>query len=375
MGPVGLATLAAAVLAGSGVADSSRPAGLTSAKLLVSGASQTGGAGGSKVRYRQQQLDDPVAKLTVYVPKGYQVTTAQRVGTKLGTAAGTILSADLRSAVPVTGTVDVSAPADFAPQATACTGTEAHSDTWTLRFSISGTPLVVPVFVDLITTGPLSTFATAQIVMCLLPGDLPPETPGRAPFGAKVLMAEFTSSALTNPTAPGAYRWRATVTPYSPNTGKINASETVEVQSVVALPTRLTLKAKSRRSAKAGSQTVSYSGALRSNGTGLADASIDVLRGATALRVKKFKTQSTSENGTFEGSFAVPRGRGAGFLFLLAKASLAEQDLGASECLATFSAPAWPLPIPCRNATVGAFSVTSNSLRVRIPAAAKGTKR
>jgi hypothetical protein len=372
MAALGLAALFAAVLTGAG---SAKQTALGSAKFHVSGASQALGAGGGvKVKYQQLQSDDPVAKVTFYVPLGYQVTTSQSAGTQLGTAAATIFAADLNAVVPVTGTVEIGAPGDFALQATACTGTTTHTAYWVLRLSAAGTPLLVPAFVDAITVAPLSAFAVAQIVICLPPGDVPVGTMGRATLGAKVLTAEFTSNAIVNPTAAGDSRWRATVTPYTPNTGKANAAATIELQSIVSLPSQLTISGKARKSAKAGTSTVSYSGTLRSNGKPVADGTVDVFRGPTARGVKKFKSQTTDDAGRYTGSFAAKQAKKASAVYVLARATVADQDLGATACTATFVPPASPFPIPCQDATVGGFTLSSNTAKVTIPAAPKKKK-
>jgi hypothetical protein len=363
--------LAAVLVAGptaSGWAAGARPASLASAKLFVIGASQAaGGAGGVRIKYQEQQGDDPVAKVTFYVPQGYQVTTSQTAGTKLGAAAATVFAGDLNAVVPVTGTVETAAAGEFAAQATACTGTPTHSAIWALRLQAAGTPLTVPVFVDAITAPPLSTLAVAQLVICLAPPDVPPNTPGRAPLGAKVLTADFTSNALVNPSARGEHRWRATVTPYTPAQGTPNAAATIELQSLVELPSQITLKAKARRSAKRGVSTVGYSGTLLSNLQGIEGASIDVLKGATARSVKKFKTQTTDSSGAFSGSFAQKQAKRASLVYVVAKATVPDRDLGAAACQATFVPPAAPFPIPCQDATIGGFTLTGSAVKVTIP--------
>jgi hypothetical protein len=359
------ASVLAPASAARALAGNSKGSGLASARFIVTGASQALGRAGIKLRYEQQQLDDPVARITFYVPKGYRVSTGRSVGTSLGTAAATVFAADRNAVIPATGPVEVASPSDFAAQAVACTGTTTHDEFWALRLEPTDIRLIVPAFVDLISTGPLASFAAAQIVVCLEPGDLPPDTSGRAPLGAKVLLAEFTSNSIVNPTTGGAYRWRATVTPYTPGAGKTNDSATVELQSIVALTSYVSLRARAGKGAGRGVQTVTYGGTLIANARGLADAVVEVFRGVTADAVKKFKSQATNGRGSFRGSFTVPQADKAGSLFLLARAVVGEQDLGSAACAATFE------PIPCREATVGAFSVSSRLVKVTIRAAPK----
>ncbi len=345
-------------------------------RLTITGASQNAGApGGIKVKFQAGQTDDPTAKATFYVPLGYQLGIPGTAGTQLGTAAASVFAIDLNALVPVTGTVAVANPADFAAQATACTGTASHTSTWALNLSAAGTPLVVPVFVDTVTAGPLALFASATLVICLPPPDLPPGTPGRATLGAKLLTAEFTTSAITNPAALGEYRWRATATPYTPAKGTVNAAATVEVQSLVDLPTKLSLKATVKKTSKKGISLVSYTGTGLSNGQGLSTASVDLLKGSSATVVKKFKTQSTDANGAFSGSFAQRQAKTATKVYILARVTTQDRDLGPSGCTATFVPPASPFSIPCLDATVGGVTVSSTIVKASIPAAPKPKPR
>lgn len=362
---LGLAALPALFLGGSA------SAGIVSAKIFVSSASQAVGATGIGIKLTKNQADNDLAKATFYVPQGYQLTTSQAVGTQLGTAAATVFARDLNAIVPVTGTVEVANPADYATQATACTGTTTHSQILALKLQAAGTPLTVPAFVDTVTTGPLSILASATIVFCLPPSDIPQGSPGRATLGASVISAEFTTTSISNPASPGEYRWRATLTPYGTANGTVDAASTIEVQSLVDLPTQLTLKAKAKKSAKKGTQTVSYSGTLKTNGKGDADAAVDVYKGPTAKTVKKYKSQSTDSNGAYSGSFAVKQGKRASFVYLLAKATVGDQDLGSTGCTQTFVPPAAPFPIPCTDATSAGYTITGTPVKVTIPAAGK----
>ena len=363
------ALASAAILALTGTGPAS--AALTSAKLFVTGASQAlGGTGGLEIKFETAPTDNDIAKVTLYVPTGYQLATTQSPGTRLGTASARILARDLSAALPVTGELVVANPTDHAATGVLCTGTPMHSAIWALEFTAAGARLTVPVFVDAETT-PLTSFAVATIVICLPPSDVPPGTPGRAPLGAKVLSAEFSTSALVNPRAHGEYRWRATLTGYGTATGSPDPATTVEVQSLVELPTQLTLRARPARSAKRGLAVVSYAGSLRANENAVPDASVDVLKGATAQSGRKLRTQTTDDNGAFVGTFSQQKRARPGVVFLVARATLEGRDLDAAACTASFLPPASPFPIPCINATVGGFTVSSRTVRVTVPALPK----
>ncbi len=364
---VGLAALAAFALAGSA------SAGITSAKITMSSAGQTLGAAGTKFKLVKSQADNDLARAVFYVPQGYQLTSSA-VGTQIGTAAATVFARDLNAIVPVTGTVDVANPADLAAQATACTGTPNHSQIWALKLQAAGTPLTVPAFIDTITAPPLSALALATVTFCLPPSDIPAGNPARATLGASLITAEFTTNALLNPSAPGSYRWRALITPYQTGNGQVDGAGTVEAQSIVNLPTSISLKAKAKKAAAKATQTVTFSGSVTSNAQGVEGATVDVLKGSTAKGVKKFKTQSTGSTGAFSGSFAVKQGKRAASINLVAKATTADEDLGTAGCTATFVPPLSPVPIPCVDATVPGVSVTSPVVKVTIPAAPKPKK-
>jgi hypothetical protein len=76
---------------------------------------------------------------------------------------------------------------------------------------------------------------------------VPVGTPGRAQFGAKLLSATFTVSAITQPTASGDFRWTSLWTPYNPGKGTPNAAGSVETQAISHLPTQAKLTVTKKR--------------------------------------------------------------------------------------------------------------------------------
>ena len=274
--------IAALVPGGGASAGGAATAAITSARLYIGAASQNVSGPGVKIKFTKSQADNDLARVVVHVPTGYTVNTTQATGTPLGTAAATVFARDLGAVVPVTGTVEVANQPDFAAQATACTGTATHTQIWALRLLAAGTPLIVPAFVDTVpAASPLSAFAVATIAVCFLPSDLAAGTPGRSPLGASLLTAEFTTGSISNPATGGEFRWRALATGYQTATGQPDPASTVEIQSLVDLPTTLSLKAKASKSSKRGVQSVSYSGSLFSAGKGVGSATIDVYKGTT----------------------------------------------------------------------------------------------
>jgi hypothetical protein len=188
--------------------------------------------------------DDPTAKVSMYVPASYTVATASPG--KLGDVTATAAAADLGGAVlPLTGELDAVTPdATTAVAAQACGVTPAQ--TWNLKLTAAGQTLNIPMFV-VANAGPELSLGTTKLVVCLPPPDVPVGTPGRAAFGAKLLSATFTVSAIKEPTATGDIRWTSLWTPYTPAAGTPNAAGSVEVQAIRHLPQVVTFKVSRKR--------------------------------------------------------------------------------------------------------------------------------
>jgi hypothetical protein len=308
--------------------------------------------------------DDPTAVTSIYVPSQYQVGTPA-AGTKLGTVTATAAAADLGGTVlPLTGELDAIAPtATTAAEAQACGVTPTQ--TWDLHLTAATQTLDIPLFVVTAPAPVASVGYTNELVVCLPPPDVPVGTPGRAVFGAKLLSATFDISAITEPAAPGDYRWTSVWTPYAPGTGKPNVAGTVETQSLRHHPTAMTLtvtrhkvtttktvKVKSKRKkVKVVTTKVLYSSKATENGKAPVKVSY-----ATLVNNKKA--------GAASGSFTLTHGKSATVTSIAAidtdsgsvptgvqaaATDLFFHDLGASGCTAT---PVFQ-GIPCIDATLG----------------------
>ena len=86
----------------------------------------------------------------------------------------------------------------------ACTGTTTHTAYWVFKLTVAGNAIELPAFFDL-TAGAEQALGTSKVTFCGQPDDLPAGTPGRAPFGIKLVDAVLTLNAgvYTNPTAAG----------------------------------------------------------------------------------------------------------------------------------------------------------------------------
>jgi hypothetical protein len=333
-------------------------------KLVVS--TSVGGAGGGPTRIGVLAAtgDDPTAEAQFFVPAGYTVGTPAP-GTKLGTVTATAAAADLGGIVlPLTGELDAIAPTTTT-EAEAQTCGVTPTQTWDLHLLASGQTLDIPMFV-VTSAAPIATAGYATtLVVCLPPPDVPAGTPGRAVFGAKLLSATFTVSAITEPTTPGDYRWTSLWTPYTPTTGQPNAAGTVETQSLRHHPAGMELdwrrvkvtktktkKVKGKR-VKVKIVTTKVVYATKATENGKAPVKVTI---ATEVNGKQAKSPS--------GSFTLAHGKSATIVTVAiidadtgavptgvpeALTDLFYHDLGSTGCVATTVFGG----VPCIDATLG----------------------
>lgn len=274
-----LAATAALPLAGNALA--------ATPQLLVSGAQATGASARTTFQVKEAKTDAAPLEISIYMPAGYTANLSHAAGTQIGTVRTRIqlLASSVDSVADASGTVlvaDKSLPA-LQTSATQCTGTPMHAAIWLLHTVAPGQTLDVPVYVDP-TTGAEAAFSSAKLVLCL-PNPYEQALPGtRAPGGAKVFDTKATLSAgvITNPTAAGAYLWRAVIAPWSANGPNPNPAGTVEAQAIVTVPASLALKAKvttirhKRHGRKTVTNSVLLSGKLLENLQGVAGAKVTI---------------------------------------------------------------------------------------------------
>jgi hypothetical protein len=274
----------------------------------------------------QSENDDPTLKETIYAPLGYQATLTQAPGTKMGTVEATvILRGGGNAKADVTGQVVADSPANWAPQATACTGTATHEAVWRLDVTVAGTPLRIPAFIDH-STGADATFSSVKIQFCLT-------GPIGTPAGAQLLDAFFDiQNVFISPPNTLDRVWRAVMVPYLPGTPQPNPAMTVESQSVVPGRVKLSLKSKALRRG-----FVQISGKVLVNGQPNARARV-LIYNIKNLN-KAIASTRTKRNGTFSLRKKFKKKT------RLVALAINAQDLGAC--------PAPPLPTPqgCKTAT------------------------
>ena len=344
-------------------------------KLVVSSATPqaAGGGGPTRIGVVVNNNDDPTAKVSIYIPTGYQIATA--TPGKLGDVTATAAAADLGGAVlPLTGELDAIAPTAATTAAAAQCGV-SPSQTWNLQLTAAGQTLNVPLFVAAGNAAEAGAGFQTKLVVCRPPPDVPAGTPGRATFGAKLLSATFTSSAITQPTATGDYRWTSLWTPYNPGKGTPNPAGSVEVQSLRHIPTQVSLTVTKKkvtatirkrvkgkiRKVKKVTTLVRFTAKVSENGAAPASATITTtaggkkVGGATGSFVlaagKSLTVKATAVVDSDTGS--VPTGQPAN-----AAADLFFHDLGAAACVAT---PAISGGLPCAGATVGGETISASA--------------
>jgi hypothetical protein len=264
--------------------------------------------------------------VSVYVPAGYAVDVGRAVGTKVGiaVAAPSFDGADLIVADPAAYTADPCSP-----------GT--HAAVWTASLTIGGTPTTVPLFVDP-TTGDETARGAYRVTFC------------------QTAIVLFELDALTAPTAPGFYTWRAVVTPPGLPGSQPDPNAVYELRSVVALPHALKIKTSYDRR----SQRLTITGISTAGGRPEANAEV-VIELQKGSKLVDFATATTRANGTFTVRKRVVEARAARTLTFGAASGLAS-----SPCTEAALAPAGCL--------LQTYAASSEALfKVRIPA--KPTKR
>jgi hypothetical protein len=345
-----LAATAALPLAGSALAKTPQ--------LLVNGAQATGASARTTFQVKEAKTDAAPLQISIYMPTGYTANLSHAAGTQIGTVRNKIqlLASSVDSIADASGTVlvaDKSSPA-LQASATECTGTQAHAAIWLLHTDAAGQTFDVPVYVDP-TTGPEAAFSSAKFVLCL-PNPYEQALPGtRAPGGAKIFDAKATLSAgvITNPTAAGAYLWRAVIAPWSASGPNPNPAGTVEVQGIVTVPSSLALKAtvKTIRRKRHGRKTVT-------NSVLLSGKLLENLQGVGGARLTFYADGKTTSSTTTNATGVFSRRLG-----LNDKATFnVTATVPTRETACVSPLPAAAVPAGCVSATLAGYRIGSNSV-------------
>lgn len=287
--------------------------------------------------------DDPTASVRIFAPTGTQLTTSQAPGTVLGPVKAIVKALDLAGAdLPLEGQLVVAASGQVPPAAqAACLQGVAPLATWLMVLTAAGQTLTVPTYL-VATSGAQTALGPGYIQICLPPPDLPPGTPGRATFGAKVYSAELAINGVFGSVPLGA--WVAFWTPYTPLVGAVNVAGTVASPAAIA-PGAVSLAAK--RSGKGATVT----GRVTQAGQARGGTSVTIFGGAKATGLKRLGKAKVAANGAY--SFKAKTGTFFRATAVAASASAAP--------LCTALAPL--LPAPCVNPTTNGFTATSKTVK------------
>jgi len=281
----------------------------------------------------------PVAKIVIYVPQGYGLTTSTPAGTTVGTIDAMAEVGGSTLTIP-TGNIVADNPANYTslPQAQAC-APGAHAAVWVAKPANFN----IPIYVDP-TSGAETALGAYKLQTCL-PSPTDPTSP--AP-GTRLTEAElgFTRTVLTNPSTPGAYLWRVFNTPYVAGTATPNPAGTYELRSAVFIPASLTIKKKSYTKK---TKRAVLTGKFSLLGQALKGIRVFVFSVASDGSVKVIGTPKTNKKGIY--SLKVKVTKTTTFSALVVGPSGA--------CDAT---PASPAPAGCVNETD--TSIFANFLRV-----------
>ena len=314
-------------------------AAYTSAKLEVR---QAGSA--TTIKASLSPDDDPTASVRIFAPAGTQLTTNQAPGTVLGPVKALVKALDLAGAdLPLEGQLIVAAPGQIAPASqAACLGATAPLASWIMILSAAGQTLPVPTYL-IATTGAQTALGPAFIQVCLPPPDIPPGTPGRATFGAKLYSAELAINGVFSAVSVGA--WVSFWTPFNPGVGSVNVVGTVASPAAIA-PGALALAAK-----KSGLGAV-VTGSVTQAGQPRGGATVTVSGGSTKAKLTTVKKVRVGANGKFAAKFKV------GTFFRATAVATA----GSAAPLCTQLAPLFA-PVPCVNPTVNGFTAKSKLVK------------
>jgi hypothetical protein len=307
-------------------------------------------ATGVTIKVSQDQSDPQPAKITTFVPAGYQLNPSGAVGSTIGTATGQVFATDPNVNLALNGSGDVLVADESkipAEQEAKCSP-GPHVAVWDVHLTIFGQALDLYVYVSP-TSGAETALGVAKLEVCLPPVDVPVGTPGRAPNGAKLLDATFTvNNQLTLPS--GSQRWTSLWIPYAAGTGQPDTAGTVEARSIVGPGAASILARVTNRKLK----LLRITGRVTQSGVPVPKIHVRLMINSKA----RFST-TTGSNGAYAFHLRNTRPR-VTTSFFQAVVTVAARDVTGTQC-------ANPTPgAKCVSATAGAFTARSRKVRVRL---------
>jgi hypothetical protein len=330
-------------------------------RIDVSVPNGLGATGLTQVHVAVGPTDDATARITVYSPVGFTAAPGSP-GQTIGDVDAKVRAADLGGAIiPATGTIEVRAasgtaivdgvPVPLTTIATLCTGTPNHTAFWVLKLTAAGNALEYPAFWDT-TTGSETSIGSGKLSFCGRPDDVPLGTPGRSPFGIKLVDAVLkVNKVFTNATKAGVYNWVSFWTPYTPGAGTVNVAGTVTALGLNGLPVKAALKGRYDKKKKSARLAGNFSAAGRFQ----AGVKLPLFAGKTKSKLKRAGlTGPTTATGAFTAVKKIVRAT-----FFQVRFAAPSVDYTPQGC------PSVPPTLPkCASATVGAFAALTNVVKV-----------
>jgi hypothetical protein len=259
--------------------------------LVVAGTSHaTGGGGAVFIGFTDYQpvdnLDEASGMITLYSPRAYRLKLGQRDGAPVGA-----LTADIQFTRPLEtttdglrfrGTLRAGDPAAYV--ANTCSP-GLHDAVWTIEEqSVDESAKVrLVIYVDRVTSGHESAFASARMRICLPSPFLPP--PLGLPAGGWLHTVVFSvHGVFWNPNTQGSYTWNGVFVPHTAGTATLDHAKAVQSTSFVRLPARLAMTAKRQ---KLGKRTFAVvTACLTESGYPIRGIRVYILAGRTARRLR-----------------------------------------------------------------------------------------
>ena len=356
-------------------------AAFTSPRLF---ASQPEQANRVHLLYTQSTAEDPVARIVHYVPRSYMTNlNARPLGTLVGTAVlhgnpiDRVGNAAPNSNLVLSGTVEtVTAQTTFkvngrdvrmSQAATDCLakGINEFGQYWLIRLKDAGGDVVydIPAFAERAT--PETTFgADATVSICFRAPDVAANNANRAPAGFRVREFDLRLTRVFTSPKTGQQRWSTLVTPYTPRAGRVNQAGTVEVQSVLTYPRRVSLNAAVRTQLTAGFATYRFNGAVTT--PAMDRPTVSLFRGVNKTQAGSRSAQALRIKvgaGSFSKLHTIKRVPQAQTFYFQVRAYVSNQIQGRAGCVVNFHPN-----IQCIQSTRAGYMVRSRTVMVKVPA-------
>ena len=373
---VALVSVAAAALTVAGTAS----AAFTSSRLF---ASQPATANRVDLLYTQSTADDPVARVTHYVPQAYRTNLS--ASRQPGVIGGAVLRGNPLDRIGnnaaganlvLTGTVELvradttylvnGRRVSMPDAARACMGKGINEfgQYWLMRLQDSSQDFKweIPIFAEREAT-PTDFGTDAKLTVCFPAPDLPATNPNRAPGGFEVREFDLRLQKVFTSPKRGQQRWSSLVAPYRPRTGVVNEQGIVELQSVITYPRSVTIGV-TRTRLTATAATYRFSGLVTT--ASVDRPKVSLFRGFNRSNVGGSTAQAFTIKtgaGRYTKVLSIKRSGKAQTFYFQVRAFVSNQVQGRAGCHVNYHPD-----YECIQTTRAGYMVRSRNVIVRVPA-------